>query len=191
LTLLRTVLSHLPVADPGDARPAKRRRAVRRRALQEVNEPMAIPTVFRRGYSLPTAGGDSFWNLSRTFDRLFDDVYERAPAPTAFAPRLEVVERQNEFLVSAELPGLEEKDFALEVHGNVLTLRGEKRSERGGEGEVSVWTERSYGAFRRAVELPTEVAADRATAAFRNGVLTVTVPKSDAAKVRHIPVNAA
>jgi HSP20 family protein len=139
---------------------------------------MAFPIVFRPGRSL---------------DRLVEDLWRTSAVPTApgFAPRLEVVEQESEFLVTAELPGLEEKDFQLEVHGNVLTLRGEKRSETSGEQKGRHFTERVYGEFRRAIELPVEVASDKASASFKNGVLTVTLPKVETAKVRHIPVNAA
>ena len=139
---------------------------------------MAFPIVFRPGRSL---------------DRLVEDLWRTSAVPTApgFAPRLEVVEQESEFLVTAELPGLEEKDFQLEVHGNVLTLRGEKRSETSGEQKGRHFSERVYGEFRRAIELPVEVASDKASASFKNGVLTVTLPKAETAKVRHIPVNAA
>lgn len=110
---------------------------------------------------------------------------------SGFAPRLDVVETEGEYLVTAELPGLEEKDFQLEVHGNVLTLSGEKRSEHEEDRKGWRWSERSYGRFRRAIQLPVEVAADKASAAFKNGVLAVTVPKADSARVRQIPVTAA
>jgi HSP20 family protein len=102
-----------------------------------------------------------------------------------------VVECENEYLVTAELPGLEEKDFQIEVHGNVLTVRGEKRGEQSGETQGRHFSERLYGAFRRGIELPVEVSSEKASASFKNGVLTVTLPKAEAAKVRHIPVNAA
>jgi HSP20 family protein len=151
---------------------------------------MAFPIVFRPGRSLAQNGGDPFWS---SVDRLVEDLWRgNAPAAAAsFAPRLEVVEREGEYLVTAELPGLEEKDFSIEVHGNVLTLRGEKRSETAGEEKGRHFSERSYGAFRRAIELPVEVSSDKASAAFKNGVLTVTLPKAETAKVRHIPVSAA
>jgi HSP20 family protein len=123
-------------------------------------------------------------------DRLLEEAWRNAPAAsTGFSPRLEVVERDDEFAVTAELPGIEEKDINVEVHGNVLTLRGEKRSERSGEGEGRTWSERVYGEFHRAIELPAEVQCDKASASFKNGVLTITLPKSDASRVRSIPVH--
>jgi HSP20 family protein len=143
---------------------------------------MAFPIVFRPSRSFVS------------MDRLAQDLLRSTAAQTTapvFAPRLEVVEQESEFLVTAELPGLEESDFQLEVHGNVLTLRGEKRSEQSGEQNGRHFSERVYGAFRRAIELPVEVASEKASAAFKNGVLTVTLPKAETAKVRHIPVNAA
>jgi len=73
----------------------------------------------------------------------------------------------------------------------VLTLRGEKRSEQTGEREGRHFTERVYGEFRRGIELPVEVSSEKASASFKNGVLTVTLPKAEASKVRHIPVTAA
>lgn len=152
---------------------------------------MAFPIVFRPGRSLAHNPGEPFWS---SVDRLVEDLWRNNAAQSAavaFAPRLEVVERENEYLVTAELPGLEEKDFQIEVHGNVLTLRGEKRSETSTEEKGRHFSERVYGAFRRAIELPVEVSSDKASASFQNGVLTVTLPKAETAKVRHIPVNVA
>lgn len=153
---------------------------------------MAVPTIFRSALPFTTASADPFYSLARSMDRLLENDWRGASAASAsFVPRLEVVEHDAEFVVTAELPGIEEKDLNLEVHGNVLTLRGEKRGERSGESEGRTWTERTYGEFRRAVELPAEVQGDKASASFKNGVLAITLPKSDASKVRSIPVTPA
>jgi len=150
---------------------------------------MAFPIVFRPGRSLPSQGASPFWS---SVERLVEDLQrgDTAVAGT-FVPRLEVIEREGEYVVTAELPGLEEKDFQVEVHGNVLTLRGEKRSEQAGEREGRHFTERVYGEFRRGIELPVEVQSDKASASFKNGVLAVTLPKAETAKVRNIPVTSA
>ena len=141
-----------------------------------------------------------FLTLQREMNRLFDDVFSgfglssRSPMlmEGRFSwPRVELAESDNALKVTAELPGLEEKDFHVEVHGKVLSLRGEKRNERSGESEGRAWTERTYGEFRRVVELPTEVDAEKTSAAFKNGVLSVTLPKTAAAKVRNVPVTSA
>jgi HSP20 family protein len=155
---------------------------------------MAVPSLFRSNFPLASGSGD-IWSFSRAMDRLFDEALRggnaSASAVAAFAPRLEVVERDGEYVVTAEIPGVEEKDLNVEVHGNVLSLRGEKRSERSGESEGRTWSERVYGEFHRAIEFPTEVQADKASASFKNGVLSVTVPKAEASKVRSIPVSTA
>jgi HSP20 family protein len=136
-------------------------------------------------------------SLHRDVNRLFDDVLRSFGAPALGGigrsfewPTVELGETDKELRVTAELPGLEEKDVEIVVEDNVLTLRGEKRSES--EDEECGYSERSYGRFERRIGLPRGVEQDRATATFRNGVLTVTVPKSAAANenVRRIPVNA-
>jgi HSP20 family protein len=148
---------------------------------------MAFPSIFR-GHPVHLDTTDPFGSFDRVVDGLWRGLGASVPAPAGFAPRIDVVEREGEYLVTAELPGLEEKDFHLEVHGNALTLTGEKRVEREDERKGWRWSERSYGSFRRSIQLPDDVASDKASAAFRNGVLTVTLPKAEHAKVRHIPV---
>lgn len=145
---------------------------------------MAFPSIFR-GLPVHLESAEPF---DRVVEGLWRGLGASAQAPTGFAPRIDVVEREGEYLVTAELPGLEEKDFQLEVHGNALTLTGEKRVEREEERKGWRWSERSYGSFRRSIQLPDHVAADKASAAFRNGVLTITLPKAEHARVRHIPV---
>lgn len=151
---------------------------------------MAFPSIFR---GTPTARfpetRDPFGSLDQLFESLWP--HQGVPAPARFAPRIDVVEREAEYLVTAELPGVEEKDFQLDVHGNVLTIAGEKRAEREEERDGWRWSERSYGSFRRSIQLPVEVDGEKASAAFKNGVLTVTLPKADHARVRHIPVTTA
>jgi HSP20 family protein len=152
---------------------------------------MALPNIFRSG-SPVFAGSDPLWAVSRSMDRVLEDLWRgETSAASRFVPRLEVVEKENEFLLTAELPGLEEKDFHVEVHGKVVTLRGEKRSERTGENDGRTWSERTFGEFRRVIELPVEVDSEKAVAAFKGGVLNVTLPKTSAAKVRHVPVTTA
>lgn len=151
---------------------------------------MALPTIFRTASPFFALRNEP-WPSS--VDRMLEDIWrgDATVAAARFAPRLEVVENEDDFVVTAELPGLEEKDFHVEVHGKSLTLRGEKRNERSGENEGRTWTERSYGEFRRVIELPVEVDSAKTSAAYKNGILAVTLPKAQAAKVRHVPVNAA
>jgi HSP20 family protein len=153
---------------------------------------MAFPSIFR-GYPAHLESSDPLGSLDRVVDGLWRGLGAGAvPASGGFAPRIDVIEREAEYLVTAELPGLEEKDFQLEVHGNALAIAGEKRVEHQEEERRGWrWSERAYGSFRRSVQLPTDVASDKASATFRNGVLTITLPKAEHARVRHIPVSTA
>jgi HSP20 family protein len=101
-------------------------------------------------------------------------------------PRVDVSESENEYEVTAELPGIDEKDVELTLADNVLTIRGEKKVEREEKDKDKNYymSERSFGSFRRAVPLPAEVDEDRVEANFKNGVLTVHLPKSPQAQAR-------
>ena len=139
-----------------------------------------------------------FVSLRREVDRLFEDAFRGFEGLPGFAgltgrgvtwPSLEVSESETEIRISAELPGLEEKDVEVLLGDGVLTLRGEKKSES--EDKERQFSERYYGRFERRIALPSEVEADQVRASFRNGVLTVMLPKSAKAQehVKRIPVN--
>lgn len=127
-----------------------------------------------------------FFTLRREMDRLFDDAFRGfgvSPFGGDFAaswPHVEVSERDKDVRVTAELPGLEEKDIELRVEDNVLILSGEKRHEV--DDEERHYSERFYGRFERRLALPADVDDDRAEAKFRNGLLTVTLPKTERAR---------
>lgn len=136
-------------------------------------------------------------SLHREVNRLFEDVFRGFGVPSlgGFArglswPSVELGETDKEIRVVAELPGLDEKDVDITVEEGVLTLRGEKKSEV--EDKDRGYSERSYGRFERRISLPRGVEQDKGSATFTNGVLTVTLPKSEAANenIRHIPINA-
>lgn len=135
-----------------------------------------------------------FLALHRDMNRLFDEAFRGFGAVTPFSgqssfswPSVEISETESEVKVTAELAGLDEKDVEVQVEDNVLTLRGEKRTET--EDKERRYTERSYGRFERRLALG-EVDEDRATATFKNGVLTVTLPKLREARdsARRIPI---
>ncbi len=127
-------------------------------------------------------------------DRLFADVWRGfaiAPDnPSDFAPRVDIRETDEEYRVTAELPGLEEKDFEVTLDGDTLTIKGEKRVEGEEKGEGSTHVETSRGSFSRSFQLPIEVDPDAVKAAYKNGVLTLTLPKPPEAEsgARTIPV---
>ena len=143
--------------------------------------------------------GDPFMTLHREMNRLFDDVFrgfDIAPFGSfggmgrmAGWPSVEVSETDKDIRVSAELPGLEEKDVEVLMSDGVLTIRGEKRSEV--EDKSRAFSERTYGRFERRIPLGWDVEEDKVEASFKNGVLTVTMPKSAkaAAKARRIAIN--
>lgn len=131
------------------------------------------------------------------FDRLFEEFFRDIDAVPegipAFSARLDVAETDKAVTVTADLPGLEEKDIELSLNENVLSLKGEKKAESEEEGKNFYRKERTYGAFYREVELPAEIDAARVEATFKNGVLTVMLPKSEKAKeeTRKIPIKTA
>ncbi|MBR1091003.1 Hsp20/alpha crystallin family protein [Bradyrhizobium manausense] len=140
---------------------------------------------------------DPFLTLHREMNRLFDDVFRGFGGPPLasvmegrFAwPKVELSETDKALTVSAELPGMTEKDVQVEISNGVLTIRGEKKAERNGEGRY--FSERYYGAFERQIPLD-DVQEDKVDATFKNGVLTVSLPKSDKPRegVKRIAINA-
>jgi HSP20 family protein len=102
--------------------------------------------------------------------------------------RIDMEETDDEIIVLAELPGLNKDDFAVEVTGDRLVLRGEKRQETKEQRQGYYYTERSYGAFARAIALPSEVDATKATAIYKNGLLRITLPKTAQAKAKRLMV---
>lgn len=104
---------------------------------------------------------------------------------------LDVGETENEFVVKATLPGIKPDDVQITVHGDTLTIRGESKAEEEKKGEQWHLRERRFGSFQRSVVLTTPVDSDKAQAHFEHGVLTLTLPKSEAAKPRQIKINGA
>lgn len=103
-------------------------------------------------------------------------------------PAIDLHEDDGSFVVTAELPGVRKEDVVVELENGVLTLRGEKRSEREEKKERRRYVERSYGAFSRSFTLPPNVDGDRIHADFADGVLTVTIPKSSETKPRTVDI---
>ncbi|MFC4352594.1 Hsp20/alpha crystallin family protein [Fodinicurvata halophila] len=138
-------------------------------------------------------GSDPFLGLQREINRLFDDTFNGFAAPALFRngeswPRVELKDSDKELQVSAELPGLEEKDVELSLEQNALVIRGEKQHEE--KDDERRFSEFHYGRFERRIPLDWEVNPDEVKAQFRNGVLEITVPKSEKAQEqsRRIPI---
>jgi HSP20 family protein len=139
--------------------------------------------------------GNVFVSLQREIDRLFEDFTRGFSAfgsgKTDLLPSMDVTETGQEIEITAELPGLEEKDVQINVSDNVLTIRGEKKAEKEEKDKNHRLIERSYGSFERTLELPNGVNVDAIKANITKGVLKVTVPKPAPAQVKKIEVKAA
>ena len=153
-----------------------------------------VPGIGRKPLPVRQEDADPFRDFQRQMNRLFDDFFGGFPlaeretgagwAPAAFTPRVDVSETDTEVKVSAELPGMDEKDIAVELQDDVLTLRGEKKSAQEEKGKNWYRREQSWGSFQRAIELPAGVDAGKAKAQFKKGVLTFTAPKRPEEQVR-------
>jgi HSP20 family protein len=121
-------------------------------------------------------------------NRLFDDVVRGFDAPfpgivpSGSWPKVEIADDDRELRISAEVPGLEEKDIELLFDDGLLTLRGERTSVT--DDKKRQFSERYYGRFERRIAIPYEIAEDQVKATFKNGVLDVTLPKSEKAQSR-------
>jgi HSP20 family protein len=126
--------------------------------------------------------------LNRLMER--DDLWETDgfTARGEWVPAVDIVEGERDVTIKAELPGIEAKDVTISVDNNVLTLKGERRAEKEVRKENYHRMERSFGAFSRSFALPATLDSDKVKADFRNGLLTITLPKKEAAKGRLIEV---
>jgi len=136
-----------------------------------------------------------FATLQREIDRLFDDFTRGWPtvatAESALVPSIDVTETDKEIEITAELPGIEEKDVQVNLADGVLTIRGEKKAEKEQKDKNYRLVERSYGSFERSLELPDGVDPDAIKASIAKGVLKVTVPKPAPAQVKKVEVKSA
>jgi len=134
-------------------------------------------------------------SLRREIDRMFAaplGVTTRGEGETTrlWSPRVDIFETDDEFVLHADLPGMKRDEIDVQLHGDTLTLKGERRIEREAkEGNVH-HTERAYGAFYRTFTLGTPVDADRVTASYKDGVLEVHVPKAAEAKPKRVEITA-
>ena len=141
---------------------------------------------------------DPFVTLRREVDRIFDDFFNGSAgtalrAMNGVTPVIDVTETDKEIVVTAELPGLDEKDFEVTVAGDVLTIKGEKKAEHEEKNGDAYYMERRFGSFSRSVRLPFEVKDEQVDATYDKGVLTIRLPKPEEVQkaARRIEVKAA
>ncbi|MBN2438634.1 MAG: Hsp20/alpha crystallin family protein [Deltaproteobacteria bacterium] len=151
-----------------------------------------LPAVRRRS-DLPLWETEEhpFFSLQREMNRMFDDIFRgfdvTSPAGRSFgtfSPSVDVREDDKEVTVKAELPGMEEKDIDVSLTGDGLTIKGEKKDEKEEKGKGYWHRETSYGDFQRFIPLPEGLNTEKVDARFRNGVLTVTLPRLKEAKAK-------
>ena len=131
-------------------------------------------------------------DLRDEIDRLFESPFGETRTLqllSGWTPALDVYEEQDHFIVKAELPGLKKEDIEVSFHDGGLSISGERKSETKHEDAEVYRAERFFGRFQRTVTLPAPVAVDKARASYQDGVLTVTLPKTEEARPKHIDVS--
>ncbi len=126
--------------------------------------------------------------VERVFDTFFGRRGLLAERDLAFVPAIDVEETDNEFIVKAELPGMEKKDIKISLTEDTLTISGERKREKEEKNKTYHRIEMAYGKFSRTIEFPCEVDPQKAKAVYKNGVLTVRIPKSEKSKPREIEI---
>jgi HSP20 family protein len=130
--------------------------------------------------------------MGSLFDRFMRDPWGLSPLegffPSNLGPRIDMSESDTEICLKAELPGVDPKDVDIQIEGDILTIRGEKHQEKTEKKRNYHWVERQYGAFHRSVPLPASADSNKVEAAYKDGVLTVTIQKNPDAQPRRITV---
>jgi len=173
----------------------RRQATVARHNWTKIMNLKSLLSLGNKGNEIASTETSPFTSLQREIDRVFSDFTQGWPRlhQPDLTPRMDVTERGNEIAITAELPGLQEKDVKVELVDNLLTISGEKKIENETKDDKRYVLERSYGAFSRSIELPEGINSDDIKAYLVNGVLTVTLPKPPEAEpsAKQIEVKAA
>jgi HSP20 family protein len=135
--------------------------------------------------------------MREEMDRLVNQFFRRGDGEEGnwvrgmWAPSVDIYENDDAFVLKAELPGFTKEDIQIELHNNRLILRGERKQETEAKEEQYHRRERAYGRFERSFLLPTMIDADKVTANFKNGIVELRLPKSEAAKPKRIAISEA
>ncbi len=133
-----------------------------------------------------------FYSLQNQMNSLFDDFFSgfdvaprsMAGGVGAFVPSVDVKESDKDFTIYAELPGMDEKDIEVSVTSDSVTIKGEKKEEKEDKRKNYYFMERSYGSFNRTIPLAAQTDASNARASFKNGLLNITIPKTQSARAK-------
>ena len=120
--------------------------------------------------------------------RFLEDVFRDVPAARAFVPAVELSENDSRYTITVEVPGVKKDDVHVDLREGMLVIHGEKKSEREEKKDRSRYIERSYGSFSRSFTLPSDADADRLEASFKDGVLTIQIPRTEESKPRQIAI---
>jgi HSP20 family protein len=128
-------------------------------------------------------------DVNRLFNLSLTGGTVAAPGEAIWAPAIDIYEEKGDYIVKADLPGLTKDDIDISVQGSTVTIKGEKKQEREVKEGSYHCCERSYGRFERSFELPNDIDASKVKATFKDGVLEITLPQSEAAKPKQIKVD--
>jgi len=136
----------------------------------------------------------SLGSLQSQVNRIFDQALRNHgrsddSSVAAWAPAVDIYETENELVLKADIPDLNEKDFDVQVENNMLTIRGERKFEQQAKEESYLRVERAYGSFMRSFALPNTVSTENIRADYKNGVLAVTLPKRAESKPKQVKIN--
>lgn len=135
-----------------------------------------------------------FFGIQREVNRLFDTFFrgglqaDEAFGTSYWMPAVDIAENDNQYVVKVELPGVDKDDVKVTLESNILTIRGEKKEEKEEKGKSIHRLERCYGSFQRSFALPSTVKSDKIDAAYKDGILMVTLPKTEETKTKQIEV---
>ena len=127
--------------------------------------------------------------FNRMFDTPLQNFLSAEARPGLFAPEVDITGTDNEITITADLPGIDVKDVKIDVRDNVLTISGERKEESEKKEKNCYRSERFFGSFQRSFALPDGLDQEKVKAAYKNGVLTVTIPKSEKVKPKQISID--
>jgi len=127
--------------------------------------------------------------LDRRFDRFYRTLDEDSEGICECYPLVDIKETKDEFVIYAELPGISKDDVKINIADDILTISGEKKEEAKQDGHTYHRIERTYGKFQRNFTLPVHIQADKVRATFKNGILTITLPKKEEVKPKEVSIS--
>lgn len=130
-------------------------------------------------------------SIQDEMNRMFEDFVRRPVVESGqgvWLPVMDISETEDRITVRLDLPGVEKEDVTISITGDILCVKGEKKQEKEVQGENFHRIERTYGSFYRSIELPNRVSADKVVARFKNGVLTIELPKAEEVKPKAIEI---